>query len=921
MKKITTLRFLDALYSNLRCCSLSKTTILSFLFMAMLFTSFTLTAQNILGTVPVQKPTGGFGIDGDAYANVIIHTAPHEHNNIGDWFYDPTNWPGSGRGLFDGVAVIDPTRTFFLQDDWGNDDGTTFLTSTKIDMNPNDYEWGPANNLLAKDDMQNVGAHFAFDGPNETGNLWCIFAADRQVVNGDAYIDFEFLQKPLTKTGAITGGFISEGTANGRTIGDLLVTLIFTGGGTSAEVEIRVWEAVTKGYEYVLHPNTEFAGAIYLTNNYAETTVPFDVYGTSPGVYAPNQWAEGAVNLTALLDFGNNPCSEIATLFVRTKTSQSPEAELKDFPIGPIQLSLNLIPTASAVATNAKCYGGNGSVDLTITGGTQPYAITWTKVGDPNFTASTQDLLSVPAGTYNWAVKDANDCDPSGSVTVGQPDALDLVLTPTNATCYGEAKSISAAVTGTPLSDLEINIDGGTFAAVTASPVVFNSLTAANHIIVLRRISDNTCLVTKDVTITEPSEVILSLTSLPENCANTATGSIEATFSGGTGVYNVSIDGGGFTEQVSPYTFANLSTGLHTILVKDANGCEDTMEINVDLIPCVNALCTYTQGYYGNVGGMSCADGQKFTTYNLINKALMSYPSNTMTIGLPGHSLWMTNTVADINAIITVLPGGGSSYVLNGDYPIAPVSGLPSSYLKKGNLNNTLLAQTITLGLNLGVDSSLGGFALQEGTFYTAASEGCGSNTPKLRECIYDQYGYFKGVKNEYKNYSIDPKVIAALEAPTVQGLFALANQALGGGSTNGLSLSAIASAVDKINNAFDGCRIFMGYNVPPMVCATSIEVGTSALAKTTIATTASFEAYPIPFRDVLTIRYKFNYTSDVKIEVFNAQGILMLTRTDINGYLDKEISLNLNALPEQIYIVQVTTNRESSVLKVLSSR
>jgi hypothetical protein len=48
-----------------------------------------------------------------------------------------------------------------------------------------------------------------------------------------------------------------------------------------------------------------------------------------------------------------------------------------------------------------------------------------------------------------------------------------------------------------------------------------------------------------------------------------------------------------------------------------------------------------------------------------------------------------------------------------------------------------------------------------------------------------------------------------------------------------------------------------------------------------------------------------------------------MLTRTDINGYLDKEISLNLNfnALPEQIYIVQVTTNRESSVLKVLSSR
>ena len=322
---------------------------------------------------------------------------------------------------------------------------------------------------------------------------------------------------------------------------------------------------------------------------------------------------------------------------------------------------------------------------------------------------------------------------------------------------------------------------------------------------------------------------------------------------------------------------------------------------------------------------MSCANGSSYTTKQLIAKALKSYPSNTMTIGLPGHSLWFTNTAADIDAIIAVLPGGGGSYVLSGNYPISPISGLPTSYLKKGNLNNTLLAQTITLGLNLGIDSALGGLALQEGTFATAVPEsGCGSNTPKLRECKYDPYGYFTEVKNEYKYFSLNAKVIAALGSnATVKGLFDLANTALGGGSTSGLSLSDIAGAVDKINNAFDGCRIFMGYNVPPMDCAATIDIGTSALAKTTIAATASFEAYPIPFRDVLTIRYKFNYTSDVKIEVFNAQGMLMLTRTDINGYLGKEISLNLNfnALPEQIYIVQVTTNRESSVLKVLSSR
>ncbi|HSQ46702.1 MAG TPA: hypothetical protein VLM44_07250, partial [Lutibacter sp.] len=302
--------------------------------MTTVLTGFKLTAQNLPGTVPVLTPIGGFGVDGDAYANTPLP-------DIGDWFYNPL-YPGSGGSLFnpDG-SVKDPTRTFFLQDDWGTFDGTTFLTSTKIDMDPNDYEWGPANNLLAKDDMQNVGAHFAFSGPNETGDLWCIFAADRQVVKGDAYIDFEFLQKSLTMTGTTNGGFESAGTDGGRTVGDLLVTLIFTNGGTSAEIQIRVWEPITKGFEYVLHPNSEFAGYIFATNNLAITDVPFDVYGTKPGIYEPNQWAEGAINLTQLLNFANNPCRQLSTLFVRTKTSQSPQAELKDFP-GIIQLNLGL---------------------------------------------------------------------------------------------------------------------------------------------------------------------------------------------------------------------------------------------------------------------------------------------------------------------------------------------------------------------------------------------------------------------------------------------------------------------------------------------------------------------------------------------------------------------------------------------------
>ena len=84
----------------------------------------------------------------------------------------------------------------------------------------------------------------------------------------------------------------------------------------------------------------------------------------------------------------------------------------------------------------------------------------------------------------------------------------------------------------------------------------------------------------------------------------------------------------------------------------------------------------------------------------------------------------------------------------------------------------------------------------------------------------------------------------------------------------------------------------------------------------------AGFDAHPVPFKDPLTIKYKFDYKSDVKIEVFNAQGISVLSKEDTNGYFDKEIALDLKSnRGEQMYIVKVTTDRGSSTKKVLSSK
>lgn len=68
-------------------------------------------------------------------------------------------------------------------------------------------------------------------------------------------------------------------------------------------------------------------------------------------------------------------------------------------------------PTAivlSATAVNVSCFGGaNGSIDLTVSGGTSPYTYQWSaNAGN----ATTQDVNGLPAGTYNVTVTDAHGC-------------------------------------------------------------------------------------------------------------------------------------------------------------------------------------------------------------------------------------------------------------------------------------------------------------------------------------------------------------------------------------------------------------------------------------------------------------------------------------------------------------------------------
>src|SRR5688500_4772235 len=77
----------------------------------------------------------------------------------------------------------------------------------------------------------------------------------------------------------------------------------------------------------------------------------------------------------------------------------------------------NFQSPSSTITTqsNVSCNGGtDGSIDLTVTGGTTPYTYVWTGTG---VIAANQDQTGLAAGTYNVTVTDAEGCTTVESVT------------------------------------------------------------------------------------------------------------------------------------------------------------------------------------------------------------------------------------------------------------------------------------------------------------------------------------------------------------------------------------------------------------------------------------------------------------------------------------------------------------------------
>ena len=200
----------------------------------------------------------------------------------------------------------------------------------------------------------------------------------------------------------------------------------------------------------------------------------------------------------------------------------------------------------------------NGSVDVTVSGGTAPYSYEW------NTGVQSQDLIGVGAGTYSVTITDDNGCQTSCSATVNEPSAISCEVTAEAVSCY-EGEDGGLEVTGSGGSGVyEYSLNETDYTTNNS----FTGLSAGIYTIFVRDANETAAVSSCQVEIPEPSELLVEQTGRAISCNGLTDGEIDLTVSGGTAPYSYLWSTGSSAEDQ-----AELSAGSYQVTVTDDNGC------------------------------------------------------------------------------------------------------------------------------------------------------------------------------------------------------------------------------------------------------------------------------------------------------------------------------------------------------------
>jgi hypothetical protein len=320
----------------------------------------------------------------------------------------------------DGNLLTSPTT--FGSTDWQNVAGRNEGVDLASGSGDNAFGQG------TKEDNANVTVVSGSIPPNKSdlsrfyeasefanGSNFLYLAWERTNVLGSANMDFEINQ-------ATTAGLGTPGPHTiSRTAGDLLVTYDFTNGGGTPTLGLNFW--VTTGSTsqclssntlpcWGNHINLNGTNSIGAVNNL--DTVSDPIAPNAPRSLAALTFGETAINLTAAGVFPTGTCEAFGSAFLKSRSSASFPAEVKDF-IAPIPVNISNCGRITIIKhtdprglDQAFSYTSTipnpavGSTSPSCTSDATPSSFTLNDTGNTtgDSAANTEDCQNVVAGSY-----------------------------------------------------------------------------------------------------------------------------------------------------------------------------------------------------------------------------------------------------------------------------------------------------------------------------------------------------------------------------------------------------------------------------------------------------------------------------------------------------------------------------------------
>jgi len=237
-------------------------------------------------------------------------------------------------------------------------------------------------------------------------------------------------------------------------------------------------------------------------------------------------------------------------------------------------------PELAATFTTADvtCFGfGNGSIDLSPSGGTPGYTYQWTTLD------TSEDLSGLSGGFYQVTIRDTNACEKIIGIAVNEPQQLNSVILGSELTsCFGGCDGqLNGLVTG---GTLPYTIQWNDPLSQANDTAV--GLCAGQYL--LTATDNNGCIAYANGDVYEPSLLDGTLLAMTTECG-TSSGSAWVNANGGTLPYGYAWTGGGTNDTIN-----GLDQATYTVTVTDANGCVYMDSIDVEAIVNTQEICVVT---------------------------------------------------------------------------------------------------------------------------------------------------------------------------------------------------------------------------------------------------------------------------------------------------------------------------------------